>query len=109
MQAHLSLSFTNDRAASVVLVRGSTELAIGDAAGSREQVTSETGGLGDAVHGLSCAVLDNPDAAGSVTYKVQFRCRTTPDTAYVNRSNDDTDTASFSRAVSTLFLQEIMG
>jgi hypothetical protein len=89
------------------LVRDSTGIAIGDAAGSRTQVsmagmpasTSETTAMG-------VDFLDSPSTTSAITYKIQIRGNTA-NTVAVNRTITDTDNSNLARSVSTLTLMEI--
>jgi hypothetical protein len=90
------------------LVRGSTDIAIGDAAGSRTRATT-AGGLGASVTDYpylqSMQFLDSPATTSSTTYKLQMYFG--GNTSYVNRSPTDGDTVGYPRAVSTITVMEI--
>lgn len=90
------------------LMRGSTAIDIGDAAGSRDRVTINLY-LNDANHFLSqpFSFLDSPATTSAVTYKLQIR--THAGTIYVNRSKNDTDTGNFPRGVSSITVMEVLG
>jgi hypothetical protein len=89
------------------LMRNSTPIAIGDAAGSRTQVsmagmpqsTSETTALG-------VDFLDSPSTTSATTYKIQVRGNTANLIA-VNRTVTDTDNSNLARSVSTITVMEI--
>jgi hypothetical protein len=92
--------------AQTVLVRGSTQIYIGDAAGSRTRAsamdrTNETTSNGSG----TIMFLDSPNTTSSTTYKIQGL--TNAGTFYVNRSALDTDAASASRTASSITLMEI--
>ena len=91
------------------LMRDSTAIGIGDAAGARDRTTSGANG-GDTVELLNCSIvfLDTPNTTSATTYKVQVR--NTNGAAggifYLNRTGLDTD-GVYSRTISTITVQEI--
>jgi hypothetical protein len=90
------------------IVRDSTSIAIGDTAGSRVRATSG-GALSHLTGGAECMTvswIDEPATASAVTYKVQCAANDVG-TFYINRTSTDTDSANFSRYVSTLTVMEI--
>lgn len=103
-------------AVAVQLVRGSTEIAEGDASGSMSRVTS-VGGFAGNVNGnppssTSFAFLDSPNTTSATTYKLQLvNAIGTNNTAtlYVNRAADETNAAWVPRPISTLTLMEVGG
>ena len=90
---------------SVALLRGSTKIGFGDAAGSR--TTTSTGQISNQNRGVtqSLMFLDSPATTSSTTYKLQLY--TNSGTAYVNRSSADTDLAIYFRTASTITAMEI--
>ena len=90
-----------------LIVRDSTEIAIGDAAGSRLRVSANgyAPDAGDNRH-HSTVWLDSPSTTSATTYKVQFTANGTY-TAYINRTQTDTDSNSYARSVSTITVMEI--
>lgn len=104
----IALNGQSTVSASAQLVRGSTPIGIGDAAGSRTRSTITVTGNASYVSGSAAAnVLDSPATASSVTYKVQAMTGQGGTTAYVNRSQNDADNADNGRGISTLTLLEI--
>lgn len=92
------------------LVRGSTSIGIGDAASNRARDGAGCFTDDDGLGSIALNVLDSPQANTSTTYKVQMRTFTaTSGTSYLNRSDVDTDNASYGRGASTLQVMEIMG
>lgn len=89
------------------LVRNSTPIGVGDTSSNRTLVTTaaqaQTGG-----ELVSCILewLDSPATTSATTYKVQGGT-SAGNTAYINRSNTDTDSSAFSRGVSTITVMEI--
>lgn len=110
--AHTISSNDDDRACFVRLMRDSTAISIGDAAGSRIRVSSYSssivsGGINlVTVHNIN--FLDSPATTSSTTYKLQGLINvSSPSTFYINRWGSDTDATSRGRGVSTITLMEI--
>lgn len=91
--------------ATTKLVRDSTDVCIGDAAGSRTR--AGTGGWNGASDQRAVTInfLDSPATTSATTYKIQIR--TSSGTGYLNRSGTDTDNTTFSRTASTITVMEI--
>jgi hypothetical protein len=90
------------------LVRDSTAIGIGDAAGSRTRVSATIYPSSDfQTVTAAMMVLDSPASTSSITYKVQFRANASPGTAYINRPNTDTDNAFTGRCTSTITIYEV--
>jgi hypothetical protein len=91
------------------LMRDSTAINIGDAAGSRTRSTSElfAGDSGIVGTTVSGTFLDSPSSTSATVYKVQLR--TTGSTAFVNRGEADVDESFRSRTVSTITVMEVAG
>jgi hypothetical protein len=90
------------------VVRDSTEIFIGDTAGSRARVTA--GGNGDTNRSIDTAVityLDSPSADSATTYKIQARVSETHSTTYINRTGTDTDNSTYPRGTSSITVMEI--
>jgi hypothetical protein len=102
----LSARDTNNNAA-FKLLRGSTDIAIGDAAGSRRRVSAYSG-MGDTYMILSSTItfLDSPSTTSSTTYKIQQTCLSAGN-AYINRASLDSDATDFGRGASTITVMEI--
>ena len=92
------------------LVRDSTAIAIGDAAGSREQVTggSETSGGGGNMKNSSLNFLDSPSTTSAVTYKVQYIANDGA-SFQLNTSAGDSNSTGYMRSVSTISVMEVSG
>jgi len=99
----------NDQSA-FKLVRGSTDIAIGDADGSRTRATlpSYTGNADASPQYTSLAMthLDSPSTTSATTYKIIGR--TNSGTIYVNRSATDANSSSYYRGVSSLTVMEVL-
>ena len=90
------------------LVRGSTDIAIGDAAGSRTRTSVTAEPNGNSLETASIVYLDSPATISSTTYKIQI-CTNGAGTAAINRSVDDSNAAGRSRNFSSITLMEIAG
>ena len=94
------------------LVRDSTDIAIGDTAGSRTRSTSHIyRGFNNGYYDTPTASmmwLDSPATTSSTTYKIQVAC---PYSAsyyvYINSTGNDADGTYNGRNVSTITLMEI--
>jgi hypothetical protein len=89
------------------LMRDSTAIAVGDAAGSR---TRSTSGLtyqadGNRLDSYTFQTLDSPATTSATTYKVQII--TSSVTAYIGRTFADSDSATWPRTVSTITVMEV--
>ena len=103
----------HDSGTGIVLVRGSTEIAKGDTAGSRNAFTS----IGQFSNDQSpnkyeggnttATFLDSPSTTSATTYKVQGKVLSTK--FIVNQTRYDLDNANASRARSTITVMEIAG
>lgn len=101
------------------LMRDSTAIAIGDAAGSRERVTFQGGSNHDASsdtyvsRSVGSHFIDSPGTTSATTYKVQISTTNAAWTAYVNRSRNDTDTTASDtqghRCISSITVMEVSG
>lgn len=88
------------------LVRGSTSICRGDAAGVRSRGAAAAR-MADQSDMLTLAInfLDNPATTSSTTYKLQMQ--TSSGTSFLNRSNFDLDNTGFVRTASTITISEI--
>ena len=98
----------------IKLLRGSTSIYIGDAAGSRERgyggTSADSAYYGDyyTVRKMTGVYLDSPSTTSSTTYKIQFRANTTGTTnVYLNTTGDTADNANNIRTASSVTLMEI--
>ena len=92
------------------LARDSTALAVGDAAGSRQQATTtlnKFASSGSLFNG-PMFYLDTPSTTSAITYKVQiWKTSGTGGTLYVNRTETDSDNTYYPRTVSSIAVFEI--
>jgi len=89
------------------LVRGSTAIAIGDAASNRIRASFNTApGAQSNIVGNTISFIDSPATTSATTYKLQI-CSKGATTAAVNRSTNDPDNTGAARVVSTITVMEI--
>jgi hypothetical protein len=95
------------------MMRDSTAINIGDAAGSRIRatwqgfVTTSAGTQKYGTESVTGTILDSPSTTSSVTYKVQVAA--TSGAVYVNRNGEDSDATTQARTTSTITLIEVAG
>ena len=94
----------------IQLVRDTTNILIGDAAGSRSRVTGFAYVAMDnlAPVPLTFNFLDSPSTTSATTYKIQFARLDPQGTVYINRSYTDPDSTIFARVASTITVMEIL-
>jgi len=94
----------------VRLLRGSTEIGIGDAASSRGRTTFGAAiTSADSICSTTINYLDSPATTSATTYKLQFWQDTIANPLYINRTVNDNDGAAFQRCISTITVMEIKG
>ena len=89
------------------IVRDSTAIGVGDAAGSRIRAAA----FGYAPDGgdtrqHATMFLDSPSTTSAITYKTQFSANATH-TAYINRTQNENDSTAYARGISTITVMEI--
>ena len=90
------------------LVRGSQDICIGDAGGSRIRATAGITAAADSGwNSCSATFLDSPSTTSATTYKVQTRNETSGVT-YLNRTHSDSDAASYYRGTSQITVMEVV-
>jgi hypothetical protein len=107
--ASLASAMNVNTALHVRLMRDSTAISIGDAAGSRARVSTfgYTGANGELSQSIN--FLDSPASSSSLTYKIQALSTVSGQAIYVNRTTLDNDSAGFGRTASTITLMEVAG
>ena len=106
------VNVSNDDAnfAYISLLRGSSQIFIGDASAGRVSVTAMTyvGGFNEgSIQAIPITFLDSPSSTSSQTYKIQIRVSTTG-TALINRSfRDEASTNYDMRVPSSITVMEI--
>ena len=91
------------------LMRDSTQIFVGDAAGSRDRVSNFVRNNGSDLHTVypSGQHLDSPSTTSSVTYKLQVKAYTSGRALYVNRVHNDSDDAAIGRSASSITVMEV--
>ena len=93
------------------LVRGSTDIGVGDVAGSRLRASGAIAYIADPNSQTTVAgsFLDSPATTSSTTYKVQVNAYNSGGAVYINQSQNNTDGAQpyNSRTTSTITVMEI--
>ena len=90
------------------LLRGSTDIYIGDADGSRSRafsMWSVADGVGYAVGQISTFFIDNPATTSATTYKIQMATDTTA--SYINRDATANNNSSYARMASSITVIEL--
>ena len=107
--ANVSSGITINANVMYKLLRGSTDIFVGDAGGSRTRATktSYTAGNGETTEAWQ--FLDSPATTSATTYKVQIRSSSSGQTVAVNRSASDPDNAASGRNASSITLMEVAG
>jgi len=94
-------------------LRDSTDIGVGDVAGSRLQATTAVrGDISGDTNGQTPVImpkfLDSPSTTSAITYKVQFN-NANGGAYYYLRSNNDSDSSVHGRFIATLTATEIAG
>jgi len=91
------------------LVRDSTAICVGDAAGVRVQATAQQRNNTDSADAEAASVnfLDSPGTTSAVTYKIQACSASGGYTTRFNSSADDNNTNNRGRTASTITVMEI--
>ena len=92
------------------LMRDSTAIAIADTAGNRTVGTSPIPMPHNDFEYYSNILLflDSPASTSALVYAVQVKSTDSGGVTYVNRSDNDSDSGSFTRSVSTITVAEIL-
>ena len=92
------------------LMRGSTQIYMGDAAGSRTRATGAIRLTDDAIGEMQtegAIFLDSPSTTSATIYKVQWTNTYHTEASYINRSQQDTDNNDRVRAASSITVMEV--
>ncbi len=105
--AMLNATISGDDIGLIQTFRDTTQIALGDTAGSRSRVTFQIE-PSDNQHivCLNLDFLDSPNTTDEITYKFKWKVSTN-DTIYLNRSYTDSDTDDYGRTISTITAEEI--
>ena len=103
------MNISNNNISRVQIVRGTTAIALGDAAGSRPvgAASMNNGGDTNVVDPLTMIFLDSPSTTNATTYKVAFSNELNSSTFAVNRSMNDTNNIVGVRSISTITAMEV--
>lgn len=94
----------------VKFTRGTTDIFIGDAAGSRTQVGAAAAMPFDRIaNNVHMMYLDSPASTSTQTYKIQWIRTQGGSIAYLNRSSTDLDANSRTRHASSIIAMEVSG
>ena len=96
------------------LVRNSTAIYVGDAAGSRTQASShfvaDSDGIGHVkIFDQAGTFMDSPSTTSAITYRLQFRTDYSGTAVYAGRSVQDSDYTYRGRVPTSLLLMEVAG
>jgi hypothetical protein len=95
------------------LLRGSTFIGGGDAAGSRSQVIGTINSVGNSTSQIDVGMqyhltyIDSPATTSATTYKLQFYQDAPANPIYVNRGRADTNSATYPRTSSSIIAIEV--
>jgi hypothetical protein len=90
------------------LVRASTDIYLGDTAGSRIRASAGgASGSSTTTEQASIIFLDSPSTTSATTYKIQVYNQNTSHAIFVNRTFTDTDNTSYLRTASSITVMEI--
>ncbi len=114
IQGYVSIGTTAAMLHYFRLMRNTTPICVGDAAGSRNQTTfSWYYGNADQISHIGAvpfSFLDSPATTSSVTYKLQMCVQNSGSLGYINRNGQDSDSTQFgARTASTITVSEIAG
>jgi hypothetical protein len=112
VQFHLSVGSSSNNLRNFKIVRNSTDIAIGDSAGSRIRATVSNLSNDSAsstqvnLNVVSFTFLDTPNTTSATTYKIQIV--QSSGIGYINRTHIDTDSSALSRTASTITVMEVV-
>ena len=100
----------NEYSGSTSIVRGSTEIFIGDAISSSRRASAFMWpNSGRDPHFVGHQFLDSPSTTSATTYKIQFRSNYTSQTVYIGRSTIGVASDSHSTTPASLTVMEVAG
>lgn len=110
--ANANLGHLLDNTMGACIMRDSTELNLGDAAGSRMRAGSRIQYQYSSyvTDSFPMTYLDSPSSTSAITYKVAYKSRGyLSQSIYINRGYTDTDANYYGRSSSTITVMEIAG
>ena len=95
------------------LVRDSTAIYVGNAAGNRIQASShfvaDSDGIGQVkIHDQTGTFMDSPSTTSAITYRLQFRSDYSGTYVYAGQSKQDSDNTYRGRVPTSLLLMEVV-
>ncbi len=105
VMAHIAHS-NDSKSIFLNLMRGSTEIGRGDAAGSRIRCSFAARLEGSTLHAAAFNFLDAPATTSPIAYNLEW-ARGETGTGYFNRTASDTDDANHPRPASTITVMEV--
>ena len=95
------------------LVRNSTNIYVGDSAGSRSQVwqmlVNDYANVQTAMFRFTSNYIDSPATTSATTYKIQFNSNNGAVATYINQSATDVNASYVGRTASSITVMEIAG
>jgi len=107
--ASVSTSNSSAAVAQHKLLRDSTAISIGDAAGSRARISSFGYSASNTETSQSINFLDSPATTSSITYKIQICSNVNTNAVHVNRTIPDADAIGSGRTSSSITVMEVAG
>jgi hypothetical protein len=90
------------------LVRNSTDIFIGDSAGSRTRVSAFVAENATCLINCNLTHLDLPSTTSETTYKIQL-AGNNANAVYINKADTDSDSSGIGRTASSITVMEIKG
>lgn len=116
ISANISYGGASNTYGAARLVRGSTAIGIGDAASTRERITSplemdnEPNTVAAKLSSAAMTFLDSPATTSATTYKIEvWNDSIIGGPVYINRTATDSTSSFYFRGVSTITVMEIAG
>ena len=109
VMSHVSMGATNGYRFALRLVRGSTNILLGDQSGNRSRATVSHQGSGGNIidQTLPIFFLDSPATTNATTYKIQAAAEQAGGTWYMNRGGAASDNSTVYVATSSLSVMEV--
>jgi hypothetical protein len=105
--AQISAGSATNNFALLRLTRGGSVILQGDAAGSRTRITAMQGtNQAAGITTIPIMYVDSPASTSQQTYAIELASHSTG-AAYLNRTGTDTDSATFTRAASSIIVIEL--
>jgi hypothetical protein len=90
-----------------VIDKAGTNINVGDAAGNRSRVTAGAySAVATQMNTIPIVGFDSPASTAPQTYKIRYQVDSGP--MYINRTESDSNSASYGRAVSSIIALEVL-